>query len=278
MLSEQVDRLRVELFQDGITKVPGVLSAEMLDRLRACYEWSLSHLSARAFQESDGDTRQIIDANNPEALAVYRDTVLTLPFGELLAGLWSSENVWLYAEEVLMRMGRVERGGWHQDLAYLPATGENWVNCWIPFEPLPASHAIEVVRGSHHGLLYEGMSFDENEAGSPQSETGRRAPPMPDIEMERQAYPEKWDILSFEVEPGDVILLHPATLHNAAQIDEHVAERNTLVLRFFGDDATWTDLPDHQSGLREDQKKAAPGGDRGKPGEPFRSALFLKVH
>ena len=277
-MGHREDRFRVELFQDGITKVPGVLTPERLARLRSCYEWSLCHLSSRAFREEDETCLQIIDANNPKALAVYRETVLDLPIGALLADLWSSENVWLYAEEVLKRTGRVARGGWHQDLAYLPATGENWVNCWIPFEPLPASHAIEVVRGSHHGPLYEGMSFSEEEAASPRSESGDLAPPIPDIETEREEEPDKWDILSFEVDPGDVVLLHPATLHNAAQIDGRVPERNTLVLRFFGDDATWTDLPDHQSGLREDQKRAAPGGGRGKPGEPFRSALFLKVH
>ena len=272
------NRSREELFQDGITKVPDLLTPRMLEQLRDCYEWSLAHLSARAFHETEEGRLQIIDANNPDALSVYREVVLSLPFGGLLADLWHSQNVWLYAEEVLRRTGKVERGGWHQDLAYLPATGENWVNCWIPFEPLPASHAIEVVRGSHHGVLYQGMSFNEHEAGSPQSDARPPAPPMPDIEEEREEDPGKWDILSFGVEPGDVILLHPATLHNAAQIDERVPERNTLVLRFFGDDATWTDLPDHQSGLREDQKRAAPGGGRGEPGEPFRSALFLKVH
>ena len=277
MLADQNESLGARLYEDGITKVPQLLSIGMRERLRACYEWSLLNLSSRAVNETERTHTQIIDANHPKALAVYRETVLALPVGQLLGELWSSKHVWLYAEEVLHRTGQVKRGGWHQDLAYLPATGENWANCWIPFEPLPASHAIEVVRGSHHGPLYVGMSFNEDETRSPQPRSGAKPSVLPDIEAEREMEPEKWDIVSFDVEPGDVILLHPATLHNAAQIDARVPERNTLVLRFFGDDATWTDLPDHQSGLREDQKRGAPGGDRGQPGEPFRSSLFLQV-
>lgn len=268
---------RETLFEDGIARLRGVLSPELLARARECYDWSISHMSEKAADMSDARSIYRVDANNPAALDVYRETVLALPFGDLLQELWRSEHVWLYAEEVFWKEGYVERGGWHQDLAYLPARGEHWVNCWIPFEALPATHSIEVVRGSHHGPLYEGMSFAENESGSPLPLDGPRPPPLPDIEAERQSDPGAWDIVSYAVEPGDVVFLHPAALHNGAAVDETVPERHTLVLRFFGDDAVWTNLPDHQSALREDQKRGAPGGERGKPGEPFRSTRFLQL-
>lgn len=277
MPEHKLDQFRNTLFEDGIAKQPGMLSPAHLARARECYDWSVSNWGPRMFDGSDERSLYKVDANNPRALDVYRETVLSLPFGDFLREVWGSEHIWLYSEEVFWKEGVVERGGWHQDLAYLPATGEHWVNCWIPFESLPASHSIEVIRGSHHGVLYEGMSFDENEPGSPQPTDGRRNPPIPDIEAERIRDPNAWDILSYAVEPGDVVFLHPGALHNGAPVDAQVPERHTLVLRFFGDDAVWTDLPDHQSALREDQKEASPTGGRAKPGEPFRSAKFLQL-
>ena len=68
-------------------------------------------------------------------------------------------------------------------------------------------------------------------------------PRLPDIEAERAANSEAWDVLSWAVEPGDVILLHPACLHGGAPVDAQTPERRTLALRFFGDDATYRALP-----------------------------------
>ncbi|MNP54158.1 hypothetical protein D3C76_1486910 [compost metagenome] len=50
-------------------------------------------------------------------------------------------------------------------------------------------------------------------------------------------------MLSWATEPGDVILLHPASLHGGAPVDSAFPSRHTFVFRFFGDDATFKPLP-----------------------------------
>ena len=44
-------------------------------------------------------------------------------------------------------------------------------------------------------------------------------PRLPNIEVERAADPGAFDIVSFASEPGDVLLVHPGSLHGGAPVD-----------------------------------------------------------
>ena len=57
-------------------------------------------------------------------------------------------------------------------------------------------------------------------------------PRLPDIEAHRDDY----EIVSFAVEPGDVVAFHPAMLHGGAATRPG-KQRHTLSLRYFGEDA-----------------------------------------
>ena len=83
---------------------------------------------------------------------------------------------------------------------------------------------------------------------------------------------------SQEIEPGDVLLLHPGTLHGGAPVDAGFPNRHTFVFRFFGDDATYSPLPDKSRWgcavtgtlFREEMSSL-------KAGEPFRSPVFQQL-
>ncbi len=84
-------------------------------------------------------------------------------------------------------------------------------------------------------------------------------------------------MLSWAVDPGDVVVLHPRSLHGGAGVDAGCPERHTLVLRFFGDDATFRPLPTvneryARNGMlfMEEMAKLAPGA-------PFRSPFFRQL-
>ena len=82
-------------------------------------------------------------------------------------------------------------------------------------------------------------------------------PILPDIEANLARDPASWDVVSWDTEPGDVIVVHPCALHGRAPVDTATPERNTLVLRFFGDDATYPSLP-MESRLADDPTDGAP--------------------
>lgn len=82
---------------------------------------------------------------------------------------------------------------------------------------------------------------------------------LPDISAELAANPNSWDIASFDVKPGDVVVLYPPCLHAGGRTDEALRERRNLALRFFGDDYS-EHLPDAPGMYDQPPIPAATGG------------------
>ena len=154
----------------------------------------------------------------------------------------------------------------------------HWGNAWISFEAVPKQNSLEIVRGSHRGILYDGTTFlDPNDPTQP-LHGGGALPRLPDIEAQRKLDPDAYDILSWATEPGDVVVLHPGALHGGAPVDEAFPDRHTLVFRFFGDDATFRALPDHsdagfaRNGILFREEMATLN-----TGDPFRHPTFRQL-
>lgn len=265
---------------DGMIKLEQLLDAEMLAKCRANYDWSVANPGPFAFNIFDGTEHKTINDNsNPAAQPRYKALVNSRVFADALAQVWGAEHVWFFAEEIFGKEGgKAGRSPWHQDTSYLPWAGEHWANLWISFEPLPKANAIEVVRGSHHGMTYDGATFtDPSDPTKPLHGDGAW-PRLPDIESERNADPTSWDVVSYGTQPGDVIMLHPHCLHGGAPVDAGTPNRHTLVLRFFGDDATFRSLPEQsRSGYPRQGILFSEELAHLKDGDLFRSPAFQQI-
>ncbi len=232
------------LRDDGVCRVPGGLDAAEMRLVEACFEWSISHPSDN-FNEFPGTPaapgRFCADINNPRALdpggpyeALFRHS--SLP--RRLSACWGGSDVWFLYEQVLMKEGGdARRTPWHQDSSYLPIAGDMMAIVWITLEPLAREHALEVVRGSHRGPLYDGSTFAPGDDTDPLYGDGS-LPRLPDIERER----DRWPIVGWAAEPGDLLIFHPAALHGGAPTRSG-QRRRTVSLRFFGADARYQPLP-----------------------------------
>lgn len=276
------ESVRRAYFEDGAVLMKNCLSREQLAQCREVYDFIVANPGPNGHALYRGDQKQhvksYVDNANPLAKARMDELVATLPFGELFADLWDSKNVWYFAEEVFLKAGgEGTRTYWHQDTSYLPWAGNHWGNAWISFEPVPKKNALEVVRGSHRGPLYDGTTFNPGDPTDP-LHGGDVLPRLPDIEAERRANPDAYEILSWATEPGDVLFLHPGSLHGGANIDADFPERHTLVLRFFGDDATFSPLPEvSRSGYARNGHLYRDEIATLSPGEPFRLPIFAQV-
>ena len=241
---------------DGAIKLPNFLDDAALERCRECYDWSVKHPGP--FSAYEGSYNDIA---NPEAVKVYESMLRAIPFGDFLAELWESENVWFWAEEILVKEAGTKRTYWHQDTMSLPFTGEHLANFWITFESLPKTNSLEIVRASHHGPLYQPRC-------------------IPDIEAERRQDPTSWDVLSWAITPGDVIVFHPGALHGGAPVDAAHPDRHSLSLRFFGEDTTYRPPPGNPRASTEYRSvvELRPASDPTlKDGDPYRSSRFLQL-
>jgi ectoine hydroxylase-related dioxygenase (phytanoyl-CoA dioxygenase family) len=122
-----------------------------------------------------------------------------------------------------------------QDSSYLPIAGEKIAVMWITFEPVAKEDSQDFVRWPHRGVLYDGSRFDPNDDTAPIYGTMSR---LPNIEADRG----RWDIVSWAVDPGDVLISHPVMFHGGAPAYQG-RRRSTLSQRFFGDDAIYSSLP-----------------------------------
>jgi ectoine hydroxylase-related dioxygenase (phytanoyl-CoA dioxygenase family) len=266
--------------EDGAVLIKQCLNEEQLAQCRAAFDWIIANPGPFASRMYRGTEHQSqIDNANPFAKERLEDLVSSLPLGSLFADLWQSEHVWYFAEEVFLKLGgRGARTLWHQDTSYLPWAGLHWGNAWISFESVPKQNALEIVRASHLGTRYDGTTFRNPNDPTDPLHGGGALPRLPDIEADRKCNPNAYDILSWATEPGDVLVLHPGSLHGGAAVDAAFRDRHTLVLRFFGDDAIFNPLPaESRSGYARNGNLFKEQMAALNPGVPFRSSVFRQL-
>lgn len=259
--------LREAYRRDGVVKLPAALDERQLADTLAAYEWSLANPGPGASR--DRHTPGVTfynDLFNPDALTGYRAMLQASPIAGYVARLWDTPDVWFFYEQVFLKEGgEVRRTPWHQDSSYLAIAGEDLAVVWISFDALGERDSLEFVPGSHRGVLYNGSSFKPGDDTAPLHPSST-LPRLPDIEADRAA----WDIVSWAVEPGDLIVFHPQTLHGGAPTRGGM-RRRTLTLRFFGDRAVY-DPRDGGAGppIKGFHQRMAKG-------DPFRDPSFLKL-
>ena len=263
---------------DGVVKLPGAIEANSLNELNQCFDWAIEHPGPILFRSGGRDSFTFVDYANPENRTMYEKAIANSPFGRIAADLWGSNFVGFLNEEIFWKKGKTTKTVWHQDTSFLPWGGEHWANFWIPLCPHSADYAIQVVRGSHNGIMYDGTTFEGDDPTEPLWGDAGNFPRLPDITAELAADPDSWDIVSFDVEPGDLVVLHPHSLHAGGPADETMPERRTLVLRFFGDKSYYSaHLPD-APGLYENAPIKSDSGGFLTDGDPYRPAGVANIN
>lgn len=232
--------------RDGGFVAKGFLNPAQLKQARECFDWGIANPGPNAGTAYPGtEHAHVVHNSNPGAWQNgLKALTQEVPFAEYAGELWGSESVWYFSEELFMKTGgKVGNSPWHQDTSVMPTRGRHWANFWISFEPLPKQNSISIVRGSHRGKLYNGTSYSDPNDPTKPLHPDSDLPRLPDIDADLARDPASWDLVSWETEPGDVIVFDPACLHGRAPLDAATPERHTLVMRFFGDDAVFSNLP-----------------------------------
>lgn len=254
--------------RDGVVLLPGALDARALAEAEAAWSWSLANPGplASRIPSKNSDALFYQDLYNPDVLTGYRAMLEASPLPAEITRLWGGGACWFMYEQVFLKEGgEARRTPWHQDSSYLAVAGDQLAVAWITFDACAQADSLEFIPGSHRGRLYNGSRFDIDDDTLP-THPRSSLPVLPDIEAGR----DQWEIVSFAVEPGDVVLFHPKVLHGGAPTHPGI-RRRTLTLRFFGEDAVY-DPREGGAGPR-----VAGFHERMKAGDPFRDPGFLKL-
>ncbi len=271
--------LREQYRRDGVIYHPRVLDEQTVAAALDAWTWSVDNPGPGASRlPANGTGLFYQDLANPAALERYKPLVTDTVLSDIVTQLFAQPRAWFMYEQVFLKdNGTTRRTPWHQDTPYLPVEGNELAVLWVTFEPLTAKHALEFVRGSHRGPLFDGSRFDPDDDTAPLYGNGK-LPVLPDIERDRNS----WDIVAWDIAPGDVVVFHPSILHGGGPTLPGM-RRRTLSLRYFGIDARVAQRPGMVTVEGEEPDSFREGEHpltrmrRRAPGSPFADAAFPEV-
>ena len=245
---------------DGVVVLRNVLDTATMALVDDAYEWSAARRSP-ALQDfsADDDEQFTADTGYSVDESVYTGLLQDSVIPDIAHALFGGDSrVWYLGEQVFLKQGPAgtRRTPWHQDTSYSNFNGPKLAALWIPLDPIPRAASLEVVRGSHRAITYNGSRFEPGDDTAPLYPVSK-LPRLPDIERER----DKWNIAGSALERGDMIVFHLGCLHGAGGTEPGI-RRRSLVLRFCGDDVVWierTDRPHPNSSVARRAKAAAEG-------------------
>ena len=126
---------------------------------------------------------------------------------------------------------------WHQDAPYWPFRGKQIASIWLALTPVTVEGSgMEFIRGSHFDDVYylpEVFGGADNKSGQWANE--QQGVAVPDIDANREEY----DIVSFDMAPGDALIFSAWILHGARGNSSSTQDRVALPARWLGDDVLW---------------------------------------
>lgn len=223
-----------QYWADGATVLRDVIDARWRERLAAAIERDIEnpgpwdHSYDVAGGRFHGNLR--IWQNDADFAAFCRES----PAVEIAQKfLRTSRLNLLYDQLFVKEPGADHRTRWHNDQPYWPVTGKDVISVWVALDHTTAANGrLEFVRGSHTwDRWFQPEPFGPNQ-GTSEYEQNPDYESMLDIEANRDAY----DIITWDVEPGDVYVFSAMTVHGAAGNATTDKRRRGYTVRYCGDD------------------------------------------
>jgi ectoine hydroxylase-related dioxygenase (phytanoyl-CoA dioxygenase family) len=257
------------LEDDGVVFLPGALAAGALARIAEEFATSVAHPSPKAVNFYPKENATFFEDTGQRMAPMVRETGIDA----MVAALWGERDMWYLGEQLFLKEdGHSRRTPWHQDTSYLRMMGSQLVACWVSLDPLPKDHCLEFVRGSHKGVLYNGSAFAADDDTAPLYKQSL-LPRLPHIQKARGDF----DILSWDLTPGDLVVFHLGILHGGGGTVPGM-RRRTVSLRFLGPNVQFDGRPRDEVGAQEGNDAALASVYSGlKHGDPFHRMLGAKL-
>lgn len=230
---------RKQFEADGVVPVRGLITSYWLNLMAEAAEEFRAEMELKASvpEELRDKSVPLMDGFlfNSEAWMSsekVRAFIFESGLSEVAASILRSREIRLY-EDILVykRAGSTIPTDFHQDEPQMGTQGRQTCNIWFSLEPVTeAEGSLRVVRGSHLGPRYTPGMPPGREADAEEFEGGE----MPDFD----AHPDRFQIVSYDMAPGDALIFHPLAAHGAYG-SPLSRPRRSFAVRFVGDDIRW---------------------------------------
>ena len=239
--------------RDGVVCLRGVFGSAWCRLLHEAAMESMNSGRGRVREPrlSEGQGRfysSVYQSDHDERLARLRDAS---PAPEVAARLMGAQQVRFYYDQLFIKApGTAAPTPWHNDLPFWPFAGNDLISLWIALTPVSRqTSGVQYVAGSHRwNTMFRAVTPDyDPHFMNPSHEV------CPDYGD--GSHPDV-RILSWDMQPGDVLCHHPLTVHGAAGNASPSQWRVGLSIRYLGQDVRWDPRP-HTMKLRRDPGVAA---------------------
>jgi len=228
--------------RDGAVLIKGALEPDAVHLLETGVEEVYRQLGRRytslrsASGEGETSVREYVTQDSPSLRSLVDSGVV----GEMGAALMQTSSAQLVLDQVFYKTrGPIVPTPWHQDTPFLRVRGNELIRLWFPCDCSPRQLTVQVVRGSHRwNVVYNTSGERPNETmlvasaskSDPNGVGDVLLPPVPDIAR----YRDSFDILSWDVEPGDALAFQGNMLHGADGHPGHDRPRRAFAVMLGG--------------------------------------------
>ena len=224
---------------DGVAVLRQCINSDQIEALRGAVERDIrnpgpflhSYTSGGSISQFHGNLRVW------ESDLTFRSFCFESNLPKLAGEFFGSKRVGLLYDQLFVKEpGTPTRTRWHNDQPYWPVRGHQVMSFWIALDRVTRnSGALEFIRGSHRWKRwYQPEAFGPTH-GYDGYERNPNYDLIPDIETARDQY----DIVSWDLEPGDSYAFHALTVHGAGGNRTTSTRRRGYAVRFTGDDAVY---------------------------------------
>jgi len=259
--------------QDGVVPIRQAVDPEWVGKLLAFGQQQLNNPSELCNDGSPGAEKGRLFTDR----YLWRSNALVYAYAKdsgcarLAAQAMQSQTARFHFAHFLIKKAETETPTpWHQDVPYWPFKGRQIASIWLALTPVTvAGSGMEFVRGSHRDqLMYLPEAFGASgKQKNTWTGTGEGAP-CPDIEADRSQF----DIIGFDLQPGDALLFSAWTLHGSPGNQSATQDRFAFSTRWLGDDAIWDPRPGTDPSVNPQEVRTVPGA------HPDDNAIFPEFY
>ena len=168
----------------------------------------------------------------------FRKLVFDSAIAEAAARAMGSSAARFFFDEIFAKgPTSADKTIWHTDRMGWPVSGKMVPSLWLPLTPINRANSLECIAGSHsQDTRYWLFSPNARKMIKPPDRV-----PHPDGEALRKDPANRF--LTWDMEPGDMLVVHPWTLHYSSG-NPSPDWRIAVSVRVFGDDIRWSPRPD----------------------------------
>ena len=241
-MSYEVKQSDIDAYnEDGVVPLRRVVSPEWQERLMQGIEDDISDPGPffHGYESDEGKFHG--NLRLWETHDVFREFCLESEMPAIAQAFFGSDKVNLLYDQLFVKETNMsQRTRWHNDQPYWPILGWQVLSIWVALDKTTADNGrLEFIRGSHNwGRWFQPEVFGKTKAIA-EYERNPDFEDIPDIEADRDSY----DIISWDLEPGDVYLFHAMTVHGAGGNSIGNSRRRGYTVRYTGDDVVYDIRP-----------------------------------